>query len=257
MGFMTKLANPLYPTIRTFFDHIVYLKHCGKIVQNVLTYRDSWLSTRSVMGLVLDDWTGTVSDRDRRTILGNIPIPKGTLWTKAFSSGSSHVVDLDNKQEFIQKMLSEYYQHLFVQGFEGLYRSWRAIVRHDEFQLYEDVEPIKPNDLLEDIKKLSHHESNTILFQEIDTVLGECRHSIIHAPSLINHSKSFKSDIHKRIFNGLYKTIEYNDQQELILTLELFDSLLNFSAKFNFQIYKFISLNKDWPITEGLKGYAP
>jgi hypothetical protein len=209
------------------------------------------------MGLILNDWTGTVSNRDRHIILGNVHIPKGTLWTKAFSSGSTHVVDLDNKQEFTDRMLSDYYQLLFVQAFEALYRSWRAIVRHDDFQLYGDTDSVNPNQLLKDMKKLSNHESNTILFPEIETVLRECRHSIIHADSLINHTKLYDSDIQRRIFRELFEAIEYNDQHELILTLDLFDTLLNFTAKFNFQIYKFISLNKGWPITEGLRGYAP
>lgn len=242
----------------TFYNRLVRLKHSGYLIHKILNDEDNRPFDHSVITLIISDWTGAYETSKEDITIGQILFPKGTRWDKPFPSGSHHEVDKSNWMKYSGELVSDYYQYLYVQAFESMQKSWKDILRHDDIGLLSIDQRIRNNDLITTIKRLIKHDGNTIRFSEIETILSECRHAITHSQSLLNHDKVLLSKTHTDIFMLLFDSIEYtHDKSRIKLNYPFFAKLIDFTANFNFQIYKYISINKNWSIIYGFKGYQP
>jgi hypothetical protein len=96
---------------------------------------------------------------------------------------------------------------------------------------------------------LSSSQTNNynLSFSEFWCVLSIVRHAITHSQSIIRKALVFKSLTHKLIFNHFFIYHECDQNNiEIRLNYDKLEKLIKSIAEFSFQIFKILSIQKDY-----------
>ena len=240
--------NPVYIYLEDFHLRLIELVQAASIVRKSYVDQsasDLKIGIRSGAALVIRDISGPVETSGSDFIIGDITIPKGTSWAAKYFVASKSTIMQDDYDRRYKAILSDYYQYLYVQGYEALISFWIDILIHPSVSSL-SVRRIQGSELLKKIERECKHDQNNIRIKEVWSILKDCRNSITHSKSLLDLPKMFKSKHYEAIFNELFNLIEVDNVNQISLDFRLFHRLIQTIAEYNYQIFKFISKNKNW-----------
>lgn len=208
-------------------------------------------------------------------IISDITGPTDNGWTIKFHTGHTKVTLAEGYKEEAIKLISIESCYSFAQTFEGLERFLKDILYQKTLLYPEFFDMIKDkkftennrkyypggDKLFEFIKKATGESFNSfsqtnnynLRFSEFWYIISVIRHAITHSQSIIPKSLIFKSKTHTGIFNHFFMYNEReNEHVEIVLDYRKFEKLTNSIAEFSFQLYKLLSIQKnfDWEIKD-------
>jgi len=125
--------NPVYIYLEDFHLRLIDLVQAASIVRKSCVDQsasDLQIGIRSGTALVILDISGPVETSGSDIIIDDITIPKGTSWAAKYFVASKSTIMQDDYDRRYKGILSDYYQYLYVQGYEALISLWIDILIH-------------------------------------------------------------------------------------------------------------------------------
>jgi hypothetical protein len=260
------MENPYKAALNLHFNRLISLRHNVywinmQLLNSIAKYAELD-DNQLILGssLVISDITG--------------PTDKG--WTINFYTGHKNVTMAEEYEKESQRLMSIESCYAFAQSFEGLERFFKDIVWQKTqicpsfFDEIKDIEKDgKKSGFIENVRLkypggdklfgfvkkatgkdfLSSSQTNNynLSFSEFWCVLSIVRHAITHSQSIIRKALVFKSLTHKLIFNHFFIYHECDQNNiEIRLNYDKLEKLIKSIAEFSFQIFKILSIQKDY-----------
>ena len=259
------MTNQYKPYLDSFFSELLELRHSTNRLEKVLKkdveiYTEKGAQFHSGSALIISDWTG-ITDNG---------------WDLNFHTGIFKETTKESYEREINQILSRECCLMYAQSFEFLEKYiknclFNLQMRDNELKNYiinlqgknkpqvTREQFLGGEKLFKTLKKAggltfqkySKQNNKNIEFKELWTILSETRHSITHSSSIIRKDKLNKSEHHLNIFNFLFNSSKFdNDNLLLELDYKKLDRLIKKLSEFAFQILKILSKeeNTEWDV---------